>query len=178
MFEIRHSRFEIKVDRSRYNAGKRGERVNGHANREVGNADWRKGMVLEKWITHDREEAGFVTLLVLLLMVTLAASGLQIYVKASTADRIARREAQSRQAVYFAEGGIEWAKGQLLIDPGWTGGSIPVGGGHVQVTVNSSGSGYQVTASAQAGLAVRKVQVFLVNNSGYWTVSGYHEVHS
>ena len=126
-----------------------------------------------------RGQGGFVTLLVLILLTTLAAAGLQTYVKANAVNRTARREAQSRQAVYLAEGGIEAAKGQLAVNPAWGGGIIQIGISQVQVTVTAISEGkYQVTSTAQAGLAVRKLEVILVNDTGRWTVSGYREVHT
>lgn len=90
---------------------------------------------------------------------------------------MAHRETQSRQAVYAAEGGIEWAKAKLLVDPVWRGGSIPVAGNQVQVTVSSSGGGYWVTSLARTGLAQREIKVYLNHSSGKWSESHYQELH-
>ncbi|MHB1653764.1 MAG: PilX N-terminal domain-containing pilus assembly protein [Desulfitobacteriaceae bacterium] len=122
-------------------------------------------------------ESGFVTLLILLLMTTLSIYGMEGYIKANAQNLMAKREAQSRQAYYAAEGGIEWAKSQLVLNPAWRNGQVSLAGGPVIVTAELSEGGYQVTSTAHAGLAERKIQALFRVSSGQWTVLRYQELH-
>ncbi len=92
---------------------------------------------------------------------------------------MAKREAQSRQAVYLAESGVEWAKGQLAHDPDFREGVLDLAGGLVTVTAAPSEGGYWVTsvAKAKAGMAQRKIGVLLHNESGHWRILRYQELH-
>lgn len=122
-------------------------------------------------------DSGFATLLIMILLTVLSVYGLQGYVQANSLNRMARREAQSRQAIYAAEGGIEWAKSQLIRDPSWQNGQYLLAGGQVTVTAQQSEGGYMVTSLAHAGLAERKLQVLLKVDTGQWTVLRYQELH-
>lgn len=89
----------------------------------------------------------------------------------------AKREAQARQAVYLAEGGLEWAKAQLKVNPSWTGGTVTISGKQVLVTTQASGGGYWVTAKATTGFAQREIKVFVENTTGKWKMTQYQELH-
>lgn len=82
-----------------------------------------------------RGESGYITLLILILLATFSAYGLEMYVKVHSENKIVRREVNSRQAIYGAEGGIEWAKVMLEKDPAFMGGTIGIGEGTVKVNV-------------------------------------------
>lgn len=122
-------------------------------------------------------QTGFATLLVALLLTILSLYGLEIYVKANAENRIAKREVQSRQAVYLAESGVEWTKSQLDHQPDFRAGSFELAGATVSVAATLSEGGYWVTSVAQAGLAKRKIGVLLQNRSGHWQVVRYQELH-
>lgn len=122
-------------------------------------------------------ESGFVTLLVMLLLTVFFLYGLEGYENANGLNRMARREAQSRQAVHAAEGGIEWAKSQLQKDPSWQGGEYLLGERRVVVTAEQSEGGYLVISSAHAGMAERDIKVLMKMNAGHWTVLRYQELH-
>lgn len=125
-------------------------------------------------------EYGFVTLLILVLFATLSAYGLEAYIKGHLENRMVRREISSRQAIYAAEGGIEWAKVKLTEDPSFSGGEIMVGEGKVSVQViipSEEGEGYTVTSSAEYGVAKRKIEATIQKMSGHWMVTQYQELH-
>ncbi len=122
-------------------------------------------------------QAGFATLLIALLLTILSLYGMETYVKANGENRMAKREAQSRQALYRAESGVEWAKGQLVNNPDFREGVLDSAGGFVTVTAAPSEGGYWVTSVAQAGMAQRKIGVLLQNESGHWRILRYQELH-
>ncbi|HVJ48894.1 hypothetical protein [Desulfitobacterium sp.] len=125
-------------------------------------------------------EKGFATLLILLLFSAFATFGLEAYLKAQSENRMAKREALSRQAVYASEGGLEWAKSELIINPVFTGGKRTIGEGTVVIKVTVGEGGYWVTSDAQNGLVRRKIQVFLSPDSldpGHWIMSQYQEIY-
>jgi len=132
-----------------------------------------------KRLSADRKkDPGFATLLIIVLIATLSGFGLEVYSKANSENRMARRESQSRQAIYAAEGGVEWAKAQLKVDPLVSGGNIALGEGQVKVSITAAEGGYWVTSEANSGFARRKVKVFLKLDSGDWIVSHYQELHN
>lgn len=124
------------------------------------------------------KQAGFATLLILILLVTLSLYGLEEYIGANAVNRMARREVQARQAVYTAEAGIEWAKAQLERNPAWENGTLLLSQGQVQVVASRSGEGFWVTSTSEVGLAQRKIKVFLQQASGQWMLTHYSELHS
>ena len=99
------------------------------------------------------------------------------YVKANAENRMVRRVAQSRQALYVAEGGIEWAKAHLLVNSGVRGGSLTLATGRVDIVIEVSGGGYKVTAEGHSGLAIRKIEEVLQLDSGKWVMKSYQELH-
>ena len=115
--------------------------------------------------------------MIMLLVLTLSGIGLEGFVKANAGLRMVKRQTQSQQAIYFAEGGIEWAKAQLIVNPNWQGGSKVVAEGQAQVSISASGGGYWVTSLATSGLAKREIKVFLSLNSGNWSITHYQELH-
>jgi len=109
--------------------------------------------------------------------VTLSLYGMESFIKANAQAKMARREIQSRQALYEAEGGLEWAKAQLRIDPSVISGNISFGSDQVQISILSSGGGYWVTSIAQSGQAERKITVYLQLDDGRWLETHYQELH-
>lgn len=128
--------------------------------------------------SYSTRERGFVTLLILILMTTLSAYGLEMYLKAHLENKMVRREVNSRQAVYAAEGGIEWAKAKVVGDPAFPGGARMIGEGTVDVQVTAIEGGYKVTSIAQYGLAKRRLEVDLKKKSEQWVITEYQELHA
>lgn len=146
----------------------------GGPDEEVGNYDQAQnpGLVNERGF-----QAGFATLLIALLLTVLSLYGMESYVKANGEKRIAKRETQSRQAVYRGESGVEWAKWQLTVNPDFREGGVDIAGGLVRVTAAPSEGGYWVTSIAEAGTAKRKIGVLLQQESGKWKIVRYQELH-
>jgi hypothetical protein len=113
----------------------------------------------------------------MLIILTLTGTGLEMLIQTSAGLRLARRQVQSQQAVYCAEGGIEWAKSQLRHDTAWLGGSRLVAGILTKVTVVPAEEGYWVTAAAVSGQSRREIKVYLQNVSGMWLMTNYQELH-
>lgn len=111
-------------------------------------------------------------------MTTLSAYGLEMYLKAHLENKMVRREVNSRQAVYAAEGGIEWVKGRVEGDPTFPGGERMIGEGTVDVRVIAIEGGYKVTSIAQYGLAKRRLEVDLERKSEQWVITEYQELHA
>lgn len=97
--------------------------------------------------------------------------------KANAENRMVRRVAQSRQALYVAEGGIEWAKAHLLVNPGLRQGSLSLATGRGYIVIEVSGGGYKVTSEGKSGLAVRKIEQILQLDTGKWVLKSYQELH-
>lgn len=121
---------------------------------------------------------GYVSLLILILMTTFSGLGMEVYLKANSQNRMVKRVAQSIQALYVAEGGIEWAKAHLLVNPGLRKGSLSLDTGRVNIEIVTSGGGYKVTSEGRSGLAVRKIRVTLQLVAGKWVLENYQELHS
>lgn len=128
-------------------------------------------------LTSSSMEKGFATVLVLILFATFSVLGLEIYLKAQAENRMSKREALSRQAVYISEGGLEWAKSELIKDPLFTGGERTLGEGTVVINVTSGEGGYLVTSDAHTGLARRKIQAFLYRDKDRWIITQYQEIY-
>mgnify|MGYP000279795879 FL=1 len=122
-------------------------------------------------------ELGYITLLVLVLFAVLSAYGLEMYVKAHSENKIARLEAGSRQAFYAAEGGIEWVKMKLQEDPDYTGETVQIGKGTVNVSVLAHEKGYTVTSFAQYGFAKCRLKVELAKVQDQWVITKYQEIY-
>lgn len=99
------------------------------------------------------------------------------YLKANGENRMVRRETQSRQALYAAEGGIEWAKAHLLVNADLRRGGFSLSTGHVDVVIEMNGGDVEVTSEGCSGLAVRKVEVKLQSVNGKWIEKSYQELH-
>jgi len=99
------------------------------------------------------------------------------YLKANVENRMVKREAQSRQALYIADGGIEWAKAHLLINPGLRRGSLSLDTGRADIVIELSGGEYKVTSKGLSGLAVRKIEERIELENGTWVIKGYQELH-
>lgn len=125
------------------------------------------------------------------------------YLKANAEKRMVRRVAQSTQALYLAEGGIEWAKAHLMANPDLRRGSLSLDTGQVDIAietivietsvtetnvteagvietsiVETSLGGYKVTAEGRSGLAVRKIRVIFHLIAGKWVLKNYQELHT
>ena len=121
--------------------------------------------------------AGYASLLILLLLTTLSGLGMEGYLKATVENRMVRRETQSRQALYVAEGGIEWAKAHLLINSELREGALSLATGRVNIVIQVSGGGYKVTSEGHSGLAVRKIEEIIQLEAGKWVIKSYQELH-
>ena len=88
-----------------------------------------------------------------------------------------RRVVQARQALYVAEGGIEWSKAHLLVNSGLRRGSLSLANGQVDIVIEVSKGGYKVTSEGHSGLAVRKIEEILQLESGKWVMKSYQELH-
>ncbi len=121
--------------------------------------------------------SGFAALIVMILLLTLAWGGLESFIKADAGLRMIKRQAQSCQAVYFAEAGIEWAKSQLLRNPEWSGGIKSVDGNQIKVSIAAYEDGYRVTSLSGSGFAKREIEVYLRRDSEKWIMTNYQELH-
>lgn len=99
------------------------------------------------------------------------------YLKANSEKRMVKREIQSRQALYVAEGGVEWAKAHLLVNPELRRGDIVLATGRASIFIDLSGGGYNVISEGHSGLAVRKIEETLQLKMGKWKISSYQELH-
>lgn len=89
-----------------------------------------------------------------------------------------KRETQSRQALYLAEGGIEWAKAHLLVNPELRQGNVALENGRVSIVIESIEGGYKVISKGRSGLAIRKIEETLQMNTGNWILISYQELHN
>lgn len=91
-----------------------------------------------------------------------------------------RRVAQTRQALYVAEGGVEWAKAHLRVNAGLRSGSVSLVTGRVDIVIEVSGGGYKVISEGYSGLAVRKIEqiIQLNQDNGQWVMMSYQELHT
>ena len=99
------------------------------------------------------------------------------YLKANAENRMVRRVAQSRQALYVAEGGIEWAKAHLHVNSGLRLGSLSLATGRVDIVIELSGGEYKVTSEGHSGSAVRKIEEIVQFDTGRWVIKSYQELH-
>ncbi|WP_407308263.1 hypothetical protein [Desulfosporosinus sp. SB140] len=88
-----------------------------------------------------------------------------------------KRELQSRQALYVAEGGIEWAKAHLQENPGLRRGDLSLDTGQATIVIVSSSGRYQVISEGHSGFAVRKIEETLQLEEGKWSSISYKELH-
>ncbi len=88
-----------------------------------------------------------------------------------------KRETQSRQALYLAEGGIEWAKAHLLVNPELRQGNVALETGRVSIVIESIEGGYKVISKGRSGLAIRKIEETLQLGPGNWVLISYQELH-
>lgn len=102
---------------------------------------------------------------------------MESYLKANAENRMAKRIAQSQQALYVAEGGIEWAKAHLRADSNLRQGSLVLATGQVAIRIEENGGKYKVTSEGHSGLAVRKIEEILQLESGKWILTSYQELH-
>ena len=123
------------------------------------------------------KSTGYVSLLILLLFTTLAGLGTEVYLKANAENRMVKRETQSRQALYVAEGGIEWAKAHLLVNPGLSEGNVSLATGRAIIVIELNGGGYKVISEGRSGLAIRKIEQTLQLDAGKWVMTSYQELH-
>ncbi|SHI17590.1 hypothetical protein SAMN02746098_02808 [Desulfosporosinus lacus DSM 15449] len=124
-----------------------------------------------------QNQSGYLSLLLLLLLTLFSGLGMEVYLKANAENRMVKRETQSRQALYIAEGGIEWAKAHLLVNPELRQGSLSFDTGQVDILIEFSGGEYKVTSKGLSGLAVRRIEERLELVNGTWVIKGYQELH-
>lgn len=122
-------------------------------------------------------QSGFMTLVIMILVAVLSAYGLEMYVKAHSENKMAKREAASRQAVYAAEGGVAWSKVMLGENPDFTGGMLNIGDGIVEVKVIPLEEGFQVISTASNEMAQRKISTELVEIQEQFVIRKYQEIH-
>ena len=120
---------------------------------------------------------GFATLLAVLLIALLAGAGLEGSLKANMTMKTVHQGIKARQALYMAEGGVEWAKHQIMLNDQVTQTTLTFEQGWCKVSLEKKGTGYWVLAQGKAGAAERKIRVLLTFNSNGWTEAYYHEVH-
>ena len=99
------------------------------------------------------------------------------YLKANAENRMVKRITQSQQALYVAEGGIEWAKAHLRVNSELRQGSLVLTTGQVDILIEENGGRYKVTSEGHSGLAVRKIEEILQLESGKWVLKSYQELH-
>lgn len=102
---------------------------------------------------------------------------MEVYLKANAENRMVKRETQSRQALYVAEGGIEWAKAHLLVNPELRQGNVSLETGRVRIIIELSEGGYKVISEGRSGLAIRKIEETLQLDAGKWVMKSYQELH-
>ena len=102
------------------------------------------------------------------------------YLKANAENRMVRRVAQSQQAVYVAEGGIEWAKAHLPVNSELRRGSVNLATGRADIVIEVielNGGEYRVISEGRSGLAVRKIEQIIELEGGKWVIKSYQELH-
>lgn len=126
---------------------------------------------------HHALNKGFTTLLVLILLSFIAGSGIDAHIRAGGVNRIVHREIQSRQALYAAEGGLEWAKYQLAMGGLEGKKTLEYGQGQVSISLERDKEGCWVTAEGKVGSSVRKIKAYIKNSSVHWQILYYQEVY-
>ncbi|NLP43689.1 MAG: hypothetical protein GX351_03585 [Peptococcaceae bacterium] len=96
-------------------------------------------------------DKGYVSLLMLIVIVFLAGIGFNALYKANSQEKIIRYEADKVKAVFLADSGLEWAKASLLEDREWQGGTRFFTNGSIQVEAKKTTEGYCVMSVAQTG---------------------------
>lgn len=123
-----------------------------------------------------RLNKGFVTLLVMFVLIILSGIGWELYSKVNTHQRNVFHEAQKLQAAYLADSGLEWARYSLDRDPAWVGGTKKFRDGQVRVEVKTGNMGYQVSSRAEVGITVQKRSgVFASDANGVLMLTHYEE---
>ena len=116
-------------------------------------------------------------MLILLLLTILSGVGMEVYLKANLEKTMLKREVQSRQALYAAEGGIEWAKAHLRLNSELRQGNIVLATGRASIYIKVNGSGYDVISEGHSGLSVRVIEEQITSESEKWTLTSYQELH-
>jgi hypothetical protein len=123
-------------------------------------------------------DRGFVSLLILLVLVFLSWQGIVVWIKAGANERMARYEAAKTQASFAADGGLEYAKACLRDDPDWPGGSRELAGGRVTVDVRRSDQDYDITSKAEIGSSVQiKHGIYARKEDGNLLLKTYEELY-
>lgn len=118
-----------------------------------------------------------MTLVIMILVAVLSAYGLEMYIKAHGENKMARLDANSRQAVYAAEGGVAWAQVMLDENPEFTGGTLMVGDGTVVVRVTPFEESFQIISTATYGKAQRKISTEFTKVQDQWIMTKYQEIY-
>ncbi|MGI6449528.1 MAG: hypothetical protein ACOX3R_04270 [Desulfitobacteriia bacterium] len=98
---------------------------------------------------------GYVSLLLLLVLIFLSWIGSEALWKSGSEERIVRYEAQRMKASYLADSGLEWARSELVKDPFWRGGVKVFRSGRVEVDVSASEEEYTIISRSACDQAVQ-----------------------
>lgn len=122
-------------------------------------------------------EKGFISLLILLVVISLSWIGLGLFYQVSSQERIVRYEAQKIKALFLADSGLEWARHTLDKDPAWQGGNKLFHTGEVKVEVIKKDQEYRVISRAQADRSVqRRYGDFARADNGMLVLISYGEM--
>ncbi len=122
-------------------------------------------------------EKGFVSLLILLVIIFLSWIGFEAFYKISSQERIIRYEAQRINASFLADNGLEWARALLTKDPTWEGGTKLFRNGKVEVEVEKEEQDYKVTSrSKSAGVIQVRYSSFSQGDNGVFVLISYREL--
>lgn len=122
---------------------------------------------------------GYVSLLVLLVVIVLSWNGWEAFSKVHSQERMVDGEAWKMKAVFLADSGLEWAKSSLAEDPEWSGGVKVFDDGQVRVQAVKLGNAYRVIARGEAGEAGQKrFGVLEPDSQGILRLIRYEELYN
>lgn len=122
-------------------------------------------------------EKGFVSLLILLVIIFLSWIGVEAFYKTSSQERIIRYEAQRIKASFLADNGLEWARASLTKDPSWEGGTKLFCNGKVEVKVEKEEQAYKIISRSKSDGAVQVRYGFLSQgDDGVFVLISYGEL--
>lgn len=125
-----------------------------------------------------KKDLGFISLLILLILVFLSWQGLQFYYKLYASEKMTRYEAERVKATFLADSGLEWGKYNLDQNTTWSGGSKTMTEGRIDVTVTQSNQEYRIVALAQVNSCIHKVYgVFQEMSDGNLHLIRYGELY-
>lgn len=101
-------------------------------------------------------EKGFISLLILMVLVFLSWKGFQAFYKTASYERMVRYETQRIKAACWADSGLEWAEAAIEQNPAWPGGTRQYAGGEIVIQVKKTGQVYTITSSSKIDKTVQK----------------------